>query len=115
MASYANITADQGADLQIPVTIEDANGDPLDLSNYDLYGQVRRTYKSDNAVDFTVNKAADATTGEISVQLSAAQTGAMKSGRYVYDVYAKNTGTNQVIKVIEGMLELVPAVTKSVP
>ena len=115
MASYANISADQGADLQIPVTIEDVNGDPLDLSNYNLYGQVRRTYKSENAVDFTVNKAADATTGEITVLLTATQTEAMKSGRYVYDVYAKNTGTNQVIKVIEGMLELVPAVTKSVP
>lgn len=114
MASYANLTADQGADFQISIDIEDANGDPLDLTDYDLYGQVRRTYKSDSAVDFTVLVSGDATLGSISIQLSATQTEAMKSGRYVYDVYAQNTSTNQVIKVIEGMLEVVPAVTRNI-
>jgi len=114
MASYANLTADQGADFQVSVTIEDANGDILDLTDYSVYGQVRRTYKSNNAVDFNVLIAADPTLGQISIKLSAAQTAAMKSGRYVYDVYAVNDSNNQTIKVIEGMLELVPAVTQNI-
>lgn len=113
MASYANLSADQGADFQISIDIEDANSDPLDLTNYALYGQVRRTYKSDNAVDFTINKDNDPTTGTIAIQLLASQTISMKSGRYVYDVYAHNTVTDQVIKVLEGILEIVPAVTRT--
>ena len=114
MASYANLNADQGADFQISVDIQDANSDPLDLTDYNLYGQVRRTYKSENAVNFTVNKSGDATMGSISILLSSAQTEAMKAGRYVYDVYAINSSTNQVLKLIEGMLEIVPSVTKNI-
>jgi hypothetical protein len=112
MASYANISADQGADFQVSVDIEDANGDPLNLSDYELYGQVRRTYKSENYVDFNITEAANPALGSISIKLSAAQTSTMKAGRYVYDVYAVNAGISQTIKVMEGMLEIVPSVTK---
>lgn len=114
MASYANLSADQGADFQISIDIEDANGDPLDLTNYALYGQVRRTYKSDNAYDFTIEIDDDPATGTIAIQLLASQTKSMKSGRYVYDIYAHDTITNEVIKVLEGILELVPSVTKNI-
>jgi hypothetical protein len=112
MASYANLSADQGADFQISIDIEDANGDPLNLSDFELYGQVRRTYKSENSVYFDIGVAANAALGSISIKLSAATTATMKSGRYVYDVYAVNTGAPQTIKVIEGILEIVPSVTK---
>ena len=112
MASYANISADQGADFQIAIDIADANSDPLNLTDYELYGQVRRTYKSENFVDFTISSAADPSLGSISIQLSGAQTSAMKAGRYVYDVYAHNTTTEQTIKIVEGILEIVPSVTK---
>ena len=114
MASYANISADQGADFQISVDIEDANGDPLNLESYDLYGQIRRTYKSETAIDFTVTAVGDPSSGSITVELTSAQTNAMKAGRYVYDVYAINTATNQVVKVVEGILELIPSVTKNI-
>lgn len=112
MASYANISADQGADFQVSVDIEDANGDPLNLSDYELYGQIRRTYKSESYVDFNINEAANPALGSISIKLSAAQTSAMKAGRYVYDVYAVNAGISQTIKVMEGIIEIVPSVTK---
>jgi hypothetical protein len=114
MASYANISADQGADFQISIDIEDANGDALDLTLYELRGQVRRTYKSENAVDFVIGVAADPTSGSISIRLLPEQTSEMKSGRYVYDVYAYKTSNSQALKVLEGILEVIPSVTKNV-
>lgn len=114
MASYANISADQGADFQISIDIEDANGDPLNLETYDLYGQVRRTYKSESAVDFAVSTVGDPALGSITIELTSTQTSAMKAGRYVYDVYANNRVTNQAVKVVEGVLELIPSVTRNI-
>jgi len=112
MASYANISADQGADFQTILELEDANGDPLDLTEYNLYGQIRRTYKSANAVDFTIVKY-NATGGVIRVKLTSEQTASMKSGRYVYDIYSINTEiSNSRIKLLEGIFELIPSVTK---
>jgi len=112
MASYANISADQGADFQVSVEIEDSNGDLLNLTGYTVYGQVRRTYKSETAVNFTIEIAANRALGSISIKLTDQQTKAMKAGRYVYDVYATNSTTEKTIKVLEGILEIVPSVTK---
>lgn len=114
MASYANISADQGADFQISIDIEEASGDPLDLTDYSLYGQVRRTYKSDNAVNFSISTIGNPENGTINIELSATQTENMKAGRYVYDVHAKNDSTGQIVKIVEGVLELIPSVTKNV-
>jgi len=111
MASYANISADQGATFQTLLEVEDSYGDPLDLSNFELYGQIRRTYKSDVAQNFTITSA-EPTSGALYIELSDTQTSAMKSGRYVYDVYGTDTTTNKTIKLLEGIFEIIPSVTK---
>ena len=48
--------------------------------------------------------------GEIKIQLSAAQTTAMKAGRYVYDLEITSSG-GAVSRVVEGQLEVNPGVT----
>lgn len=111
MASYANVSADQGADFQTILELEDANGDPLDLTEYNLYGQIRRTYKSTNAVDFTIVKS-NALGGVIRVELTSEQTANMKSGRYVYDIYAFDDDLNKTMKLLEGIFEIIPSVSK---
>lgn len=111
MASYANISADQGATFQTTLEVEDMRGDPVDLSNYQLYGQIRRTYKSDVAENFHITTP-DATAGVISIELSDEQTAGMKSGRYVYDVYGIDGTLQKTIKLLEGIFELIPSVTK---
>lgn len=114
MASYANISADQGADFQISIGIEDANGDPLDLTDYELFGQVRKSYKSESYVEFTITTAGTPSLGVLFIELTDEQTATMKAGRYVYDVYALDNISGSKIKLLEGILELIPSVTKNI-
>ena len=111
MAIYANLTADQGSTFRATVNITDAEGNGLDISLYTYRGQVRKTYTSSTAVDFTVT-AADAPAGEIELLLSDTQTGGMKAGRYLYDVEIISDG-GEVTRVIEGQLEVTPRVTRT--
>lgn len=112
MASYANISADQGADFETLLELEDNNGDRLDLSNYSIYGQIRRTYKSAVAENFQIT-ITDAVNGVIIIELNSTQTSSMKSGRYVYDIYATNEALNKTVKLLEGIFELIPSVTQT--
>ena len=113
MASYANLIVDQGADFETTVVLEDESSDPIDLTGYALTGQIRRTYKSSTATNFTLANQGMPTNGVILLRLPGSVSAAMKSGRYVYDVYANNSVQNKTYKVLEGMLEIVPSVTRS--
>lgn len=113
MVSYANISADQGADFQMSIGIEDANGDALDLTGYELYGEARKHPKSENFVEFSVSMGTPSF-GIIFIELTNEQTAVMKAGRYVYDVYAVNAELNVKFKLLEGMLEVIPSVTKNI-
>ena len=109
MAIYANLVVDQGSDFSSFITLEDTAGATVDLTGYSAAGMVRRTYKSSTAVSFTTS-IPDPSSGEIKIQLSAAQTTAMKAGRYVYDLEITSSG-GAVSRVVEGQLEVNPGVT----
>lgn len=111
MAIYANLTADQGSDFSYAFIIEDTTGNAKNITNYTLRGQVRKTYSSSTATDFTIT-ATDASAGEIDIELTAANTAALKAGRYVYDVEIESTG-GEITRVIEGQLEITPRVTRT--
>jgi len=111
MASYANLFVDQGSDFSTNLIVEDSTRFPLDLTNLTLSGQIRRTHQSNTAFDFTLSKA-DATGGEILIELDDATTSSMKRGRYVYDIFAEDVSTGNDFKIIEGILEIVPRVTR---
>lgn len=111
MASYANLFVDQGSDFSTFVTIEASDGGPLDLTNLLIKGQIRKTYSSTTAFDFTVFKT-DVTGGQIQITIDSEVSSALSAGRYVYDVFAENTVDNLRFKIIEGILEIVPRVTR---
>jgi hypothetical protein len=110
MAIYANLTVDQGSDFSSVVTVSNSDGALVDLTGYIYRGQIRKTYSSSTAVDFTVT-ANTPTNGELTITLTAAQTGAMKAGRFVYDVEIELA--NVVTRVVEGQLEVTPRVTRT--
>ena len=49
----------------------------------------------------------------IVVSLTAAQTSAIKAGRYVYDIEIRKASTSEVNRVLEGQVEITPRVTLS--
>lgn len=110
MAVYANLTVDQGSDFTADINVVDKSG-AVDISAYTYRGQIRKTYTSSSAVDFYASSN-NPTNGQLIISLTAAQSGNMKPGRYVYDVEIVD-GIGNVTRVIEGQLEVTPRVTRS--
>lgn len=111
MAVISNLSVDQGATFTAEVAVSDNDGAILDLTGYTAEGQIRKTYTSSTSIDFTAAIEAP-TTGNVNISLSAAQTGAMKPGRYVYDVEITNDGGTTVTRILEGQVEVTPSVTR---
>jgi hypothetical protein len=110
MAVFANISVDQGSSFTSIIVVEGVEGLIVNLENYTVRGQIRKTYASLTAVDFTASIISE-DSGEIEISLTAAQTRAMKPGRYVYDVEIIDDA-NIVTRVVEGQIEINPAVTR---
>jgi hypothetical protein len=112
MATISNIFIDQGATFSTTVTIEDATSSALDLTNYTAIAQIRKTYQSATATDFTVTFDSDRTTGLITISLTDTQTSAFEEGRYVYDLVITDSGGTKT-RVVEGIATVNPSVSRS--
>ena len=113
MAIYANITLDQGSDFSSVVSVLSVDGLAFDLTGYTARGQIRKTYTSINAVTLTCNVQSPESDGNIQISLSSAQTGAMKSGRYLFDIEIIDGTSGSVSRVVEGQIEVNPRITHS--
>ena len=100
---------DQGADFSVTVYYNTENGDPKDLTGWTSRSQLRKSYYSTTATSLTAN-ITDAANGEITLSLTANTTANIKAGRYVYDLEVANAGS--VIRVIEGIITVMPEVTR---
>lgn len=113
MAMISNLTIDQGASFKAEIDVKDADGDALDLTGFTGAGQMRKTYASSTATNFTVEFKNPRTTGTLTISLTAAQTNAIKAGRYVYDVEITKTSDAEVTRVVEGQVDVTPGVTRA--
>jgi hypothetical protein len=110
MAIVSNLTVDQGSTFSASIDITDTENNLLNLTGYTVAGQIRKTYDSSTAVDFT-GSVSNAALGEVTISLTATQTNALVAGRYVYDVEITSAG-GTVTRVIEGQVEVTPGVTQ---
>ena len=110
MATITNLYIDAGADYSIIVTANQGNGDPLNLTGYTVKSQVRKSYASPTAYDFTASIFA-ATSGKIRLSMTAAQTSAIKPGRYLYDVEI-TSANGEKRRVLEGIIIIPPEITQ---
>lgn len=110
MATITNLYIDAGADYSIIVTANQSNGDPLNLTNYTVKSQVRKSYASQTAYDFTASIFA-ATSGKIRLSMTATQTSAIKPGRYLYDVEI-TSANGEKRRVLEGIIIITPEITQ---
>ena len=110
MAIVSNLTVDQGSTFSASIDITDTEDNVLVLTGYTVAGQIRKTYDSSTAVNFTAS-VSNASTGEVTIALTPAQTNALVAGRYVNDVEITSARCT-VTRVIEGQLEVTPGVTQ---
>ncbi len=110
MAIVSNLTIDQGSTFSASIDVTDVEDNVLVLTGYTVAAQIRKTYDSTTAVDFT-GSVSNATQGEITISLTPAQTNALVAGRYVYDAEITSSG-GTVTRVLEGQIEVTPGVTQ---
>lgn len=109
MSTKANLSIDQGADFKSYFTLQDTEGDPLNLTGYTFQSEFRKTYSSSNVTSF-VCTVEQSTNGVFSLALAANVSANVTAGRFVYDVKMTDSlGT--VSRVMEGILTLNPEVT----
>lgn len=109
MATKANLFIDQGATFETVLTLTDENGDILDLSNSTAASQIRKSYSSSLAAQFTT--AINAASGEVTLSLTANQTGNLVAGRYLYDIELTDAA-NSVARIVEGIVTVNPQITR---
>ncbi len=130
MATYSNIFIDQGSTFTFTVDLNEAtSGSDANLTDFVGVGRIKKTYGSSNSpgafnspkVDTRFSIVGDVSGAStfnssdkgIVVSLTAAQTSAIKAGRYVYDIEIRKASTSEVNRVLEGQVEITPRVTLS--
>jgi len=90
IAGTYNIICDQGATFGRTITWKDANGDPVDLTNYTARMQVRSIVTSDTvAVELTTEDGRitlGGALGTITLTIPATVTDDIEAGTYAYDL-----------------------------
>jgi len=117
IAAYQELTIEQGATFTSNLTVDDSSGDPVNLTNWNPYAVLRKTYDSTTSNNFTVT-VTSAPLGEISMTMPSANTASLAAGRYCYDLVIANTVVNSdstytKTRVLEGIVNVTPAVTTS--
>lgn len=110
MAAYSELNVEQYADFSTTVNVEDLQGDAINLSGYSAASQIRKSYYSTTANNFTATVTGTAN-GEVTISMTAANTANLSPGRYLYDlVITSPAGTKT--RVVEGIVNVLPGVTQ---
>lgn len=110
MATTRNLTIDQGTTFSISIELSDALDNPLDLTEYEIRAQLRKSYGSNTFTEFSTSSGDNPENGEITLSLTSEQTTLLRSGRYVYDIEIEND--DEVVRVLEGIITVTPEVTR---
>ena len=110
MATVANYAIDQGTTFSSQVNV----GEGFDLSGYTARGKIRKSYSASKYTEFITSITAfnDITKSDtVTISLTAAQTAALKAGRYVYDLEVIQGSV--ITRIMQGQIEVLPGVTQS--
>lgn len=110
MAVKTNLIIDQGSSFNTTLNVVNSEGAPFNLTGYTGAAQMRKTYTSSTAYDFTV-AIGDALGGALVVSMSSTTTASIPAGRYVYDVEITDAA-GAVTRVVQGLVTVSPEVTR---
>ncbi len=112
-AGIYKMLCEQGATLTLALLWKDGAGTPVDMTGFTAAMQVRKTKDATEAVLTLTTENGGIVLdnlGNINLLASAAATGAVVEGQYVYDLEI-NTGT-QVVRLLEGAFVVSGEVTR---
>jgi hypothetical protein len=116
IAAKYNITLDRAADYSFVLTVNNLNGDPVDLTGDQFVGDIRLIRSKREALQFSINNSG--ASGQATLTLSAAATKTLRAGTgiYEYDVFLIRSSTNggRTIRLIEGSVTVRPQFTNDV-
>lgn len=112
MAAYVELYVDQGTTFNNIINLtDDVTNASINVSNYTVISQMRRSYYSANISANITCTVTDASNGEITMSMTSANTANIKAGRYIFDVRATDThGTTS--RLVEGIINILPQVSK---
>ena len=105
-ALYNNLYIEQGSTYNNTIVI-DGVGDLLGNSA----SQIRKTYYSTNTTAAFVTSV-DKPNNTITLHLNANVTSNIIPGRYVYDTIINDSANNTITRVMEGIVDVSPSVTR---
>lgn len=110
MAQISNIYIDAGSTYSAIVNVRNGDGTPINLTGFTIAAQIRKSYGSLNAYNFTCS-VFDAATGKVRMVLPASTSSNIKPGRYLYDIEVTSP-LGEKLRVVEGIVLITPEITK---
>ena len=112
-AGYQELFLEQGTSFYTTISLDDVYGNSYNLSNYAASSQIKKSYYSSNntaVFDTIINDQS----GQIVLSLTSQETSNITPGRYLYDVliYDVSDTANNTIRILEGIINVTPGVTK---
>lgn len=111
MAAFVELYIDQGTNFNNVINItDDVTNAAVNISGYTAISQMRRSYYSANISANITCTITDASNGELTMSMTAANTANIKAGRYVFDL--KVIDNDVTSRILEGIINITPQVTK---
>lgn len=111
MAEFVELEIDAGATFSTEITVSENDGTGKNLADYSITSQLRKSYYSSTATDFTIN-VTDQANGVFTMGITAANTANIRAGRYVFDVELENTIDGTITRIFEGVVVVLPNATR---
>jgi hypothetical protein len=111
-AGYTELFLEQGATFNTTITLDDVSGAAMNLVGYTASSQMKKSYYSSNS-SATFTTTTGGINGTVSLNLTSANTANIYPGRYLYDVYVTSADQTTRTRVLEGIVNVSPQITKT--
>jgi hypothetical protein len=114
MATSYNISGIQGDYIQLTLNILNSTGAAINLSGYDVRGQVRASYGSTGIILDLQPVITSDVSGIIAINIPSTGSAEMPVNEYVYDIerYPSGNISGNSIKLLMGKFSILPEVTR---
>lgn len=109
--AYVELTIDQGTTFETSLSLTNDDQTTINITDYEFASQIRKSYYSSNPVANITVTIVDASTGNVKLSMTAANTANVRAGRYLYDLVMTDVGGVKT-RVIEGIITVTPQVTR---